>query len=123
MSFIAPISIAVFVIFTAGLAGRELPRFPAGLPLYIIIGVIGAVASVALAIASKIPLYLAIPYGAGFLMVETLSYAVLGEMKRPSTASRPVIHKRELPVIPGHALRLSQMDPTSRPTVVGKEVP
>lgn len=123
MSFIAPISIAVFMVFTAGLAGRELPRFPAGLPLYVIIGILGAVASVALAIAAKIPMYLAIPYGAGFLMIETLSYAVLGEMKRPSTTPRPVIQKRELPTIPGHALRLSQMDPTSRPTVVGKDVP
>lgn len=118
--------IAIFVVFTAGLAGREIPRFPHGLPLFLVVALLGTVTGPSLALAAHVPLFLAIPYGAVFLMVLALSYAVLGEQKNAAPVVLPRLQVEQAAIARhdaaeeafGRPARLSQIDAQARPTTV-----
>lgn len=131
--------IIVFILSTAGIAGRELPRMPAGFPLFLVIGLLGSVAGFSMALAAHEPTVVAIPCGALFLMVFALSYAVLGEQRRRRPgegmrmamvlppSERPgqvrVVSVGMMDVPPPAPLpaeepvRVSQIDANARPTV------
>ncbi len=122
--FLPTLTIFIFVVFTAALAGRELPTPPKGLPLFLVIGLLGAVAGPSMALAAHLPMFLAIPYGAVFLMVLVLSHAVLGEQRRakaeeaPRSLRRPIPPREPVKIVTLDADRVSQLDPQARPTVV-----